>query len=510
MSNRTTNAWPRWMVALNALAILSLVGMACFAGCGGSSGDNGGGGGGMDGTMCSNTQTDPMNCGKCGNVCSAGQVCSAGACASMCGSGSTQCGQSCVNTMNDNANCGGCGKACSMGQVCSGGKCGATCGGNTMLCGSMCVDTKNDPNNCGGCGTVCSAGKSCVAGSCANVCGNETYCGGDGGSGYCANTQTDNDNCGMCGNKCPQGEVCGAGKCSNACGGGETLCQPDGGAPYCANTGSDNQNCGMCGNMCGNGQVCQGGSCQNGCVAPDGGSETLCAPEGGAPYCANTESDNDNCGGCGVVCPQGQTCQNGGCVNGCVGPDGGAETLCTPDSGPPYCADTSSDNNNCGGCGTVCGAGYVCQGGMCVNSCPSQDGSTLTLCTPDGGSPYCADTNSDPNNCGSCGKTCAMSQVCVGGSCENLGGGFLAHNIVDPSGNSYMSGWAGDNLYKVTSGGTVSTLNASSPYGGYSMAFSPVNGTLYAITSWASPTEVYTVNTATGVFTLFASLGVSV
>jgi hypothetical protein len=28
----------------------------------------------------------------------------------------------------------------------------------------------------------------------------------------------------------------------------------------------------------------------------------------------NTQTDNNNCGGCGIVCPMGTTCQSGTCM----------------------------------------------------------------------------------------------------------------------------------------------------------------------------------------------------
>jgi hypothetical protein len=416
----------RWLVALNALAIVAVVAMASFTGCGGgdsstNNNNNNNGNDAGDATTCTNTQTDPMNCGKCGNACMAGQVCSAGACASMCGANSTQCGQSCVDTKNDNANCGKCGTACMMGQVCSQGACGTNCGGGTKLCGTTCVDTNVDPGNCGGCGTKCADGKSCVMGACASICGNgQTFCpGSEGGAGYCANEQTDNSNCGDCGKACGQGQVCAAGTCGSSCGQGEKLCSGDAGS-YCANTNSDGANCGDCGVVCGQGQVCQAGKCQNGCAAPDGGVETLCTPEGGAPYCADTNSDNANCGGCGVACGQGQVCQNGQCANGCVGPDGGPETLCTPDGGSPYCANTGTDGSNCGGCGIVCGQGQVCSNGTCSLVC----GQGLTACGN-----QCVDTNTDSSNCGGCGNVCKAA--CVGGVCG--AGGCLNNGLSPPA-----------------------------------------------------------------------------
>jgi len=235
-----------------------------------------------------------------------------------CGNGSTLCGGTCVSTQNDNANCGACGTACTSGQVCSQGKCAASCGGGTKLCGSTCADTKNDPQNCGGCGTKCGAG-----------------------------------------------EVCSNGACGSTCSSGQTFCGGDGGSPYCANTKTDNANCGGCGTTCGAGQVCNDGSCTNSCGGDDAGTDTLCTPEAGAPYCANTKTDNANCGACGVTCGSGKICQNGACANACAASDGGVETLCTPDGGPAYCASTQTDNANCGTCGNVCGLGAKCIGGTC-------------------------------------------------------------------------------------------------------------------------------------------------
>lgn len=295
----------------------------------------------------------------CGTACKADEVCNAGACASKCGASSKQCGQSCVDTTNDNANCGACGNACKSGQVCSQSMCSTNCGAGTELCSMVCVDTNHDPANCGGCTKKCAAGRVCVMGTCSSVCGaGEQFCAaGEGGAGYCADVQTDNANCGSCGNECGQGQACSGGKCVNDCGQGQTLCSGDGGA-YCANTQTDNANCGSCGNTCGLGLVCQGGTCQVGCAAVDGGVQTLCTPDGGAPYCANTQSDDANCGSCGNACGGGQLCSGGFCS--C------AQGLSTCGNA---CVDLKTDVNDCGTCGTVCsGATPNCINGFCSSS----------------------------------------------------------------------------------------------------------------------------------------------
>jgi len=71
------------------------------------------------------------------------------------------------------------------------------------------------------------------------------------------------------------------------------------------------------------------------------------------------------------------------------------------------CVDTNTDPQNCGGCGKAC-SGQPCSGGKCVAMCPT----TTTNC-----SGSCIDTKTDANNCGACGKACAAGEVCTDGAC---------------------------------------------------------------------------------------------
>ena len=72
--------------------------------------------------------SDPKNCGKCGNECGQGLVC---------------CSGSCIDTKSSNLHCNGCGLACDAGKTC---------------CGGMCFNTAADINHCGHCDTVCERG----------------------------------------------------------------------------------------------------------------------------------------------------------------------------------------------------------------------------------------------------------------------------------------------------------------------------------------------------------------
>ncbi len=134
-----------------------------------------------------------------------------------------------------------------------------------------------------------------------------------------------------------------------------------------------------------------------------------CCFGGTAPsVCTNFASDVNNCGGCGVVCDLPNAvpaCTDGVCtVSSCNA--GFADCDSDPTNGCE--TDTNTDTNNCGTCGNVCPAGQTCTAGTCEVVCAPG----TTLCNG-----VCVDTNTDPNNCGSCGNTCATGQVCTGGTC---------------------------------------------------------------------------------------------
>jgi|GEM_PF-1012221 len=124
------------------------------------------------GGRCVNTQDDASNCGACGRVCmgdyDAGVVpqrCVAGQC--RCEGGMTcptPSGTRCINVNSDPANCGRCGNVCSAGAFCAAGVC--TCPAWTTSCGTTCADLFRDDLNCGRCGTACTGTDWCDRGTC--------------------------------------------------------------------------------------------------------------------------------------------------------------------------------------------------------------------------------------------------------------------------------------------------------------------------------------------------------
>ncbi len=314
----------------------------------------------MCGTSCTNTTSDPANCGSCGTACATGQLCNAGTCSARCDPPRMVCmgmggAMSCVDVQTDTANCGRCGMACAMGQSCTAGTC--ACPAGRMLCGTACADTMSDPSNCGRCGGACMVANgtpSCVAGACSVLSCSMGFddCNRMPADGCETNLATSAANCGACFMPCmlPNAmATCAGGMCAlGACNAGFANCDGTAANGCEANTSSSTTNCGTCGRACAAGQSCAAGVC--GCPA----GQTVCGAA-----CVNTSTDPNNCGLCGTVCPAGRSCVGGTCA--C--PAG--QTLCGG-----VCVNLSTDTANCGACGRACTAGMSCTAGACTGGGP--------------------------------------------------------------------------------------------------------------------------------------------
>jgi hypothetical protein len=232
---------------------------------------------------CADLTSDPANCNACGAACPVnhntptctGGVCGLGTCAANYLDCDNNPSNGCeVNLETDPLNCGKCGNACTGGQVCVNGNCGLNCPGSEVVCRigpdggvsdagtgpGYCTNLSGDPNNCGGCGAACPinnntptcSGGSCATGTCAQGYGD---CNGNPADGCEVNLETDPAHCGTCANACSVANAttgCTGGQCIiTSCTTGFGDCDMSYGDGCEANLTDDPLNCGACGNNCG-------------------------------------------------------------------------------------------------------------------------------------------------------------------------------------------------------------------------------------------------------------------
>jgi len=268
-----------------------------------------------------------------------------------------------------------------------------------------CIDPNTNQLNCGTCGHACASGETCHNGQCQTA---GQQCQAEGGT-ICGRNcltpeqlKTDPNNCGACGVICNQG-TCENGICkTTSCPQGTTRCAtaPGTGEAVCRDLMNDPDHCGACFfSACATGANCVSGTCK----CPEG-QEVL---EGSCiPICSpGTHHDLRFGTTCVPNCPGNQvnTAPSGAC--GCPTLPGGTLLVCGD-----MCVDTNTDTNNCGTCGNACTSGQTCQSGSCQCTSGQQ------LCNG-----QCVDPTSfqsDPNNCGTCGNACTSGQTCQSGSCQ--------------------------------------------------------------------------------------------
>lgn len=196
----------------------------------------------------------------------------------------------------------------------------------------------------------------------------------------------------------------------------------------CVDTDDDRANCGGCGVECAAGEQCVGGVCGGDL---DGGAVSL---EGGASDGSVLDGDTSMDG----ARPDGAL-RDGEIPDGYVG-DGGPKPGC--DVGERECdgscRDLRYDPSNCGGCGVTCAVGEVCAAGECLPSCRAP------YATCDG---QCVDPRSHQDHCGGCGNVCP-SGVCAAGACQSaVAGHVVAVGHSFASSRPLSHGLAGNSVF---------------------------------------------------------------
>lgn len=410
-----------------------------------------------EGTTCCNRscvdpQSDPANCGACGNACpvpaNGSASCEAGQCGlDSCNAGYKDCDQDLSNgceahTSTDPQNCGACGNACPVpaqaNAVCTDGVCGigqcllnyGDCDGNAQNgCETLLV---NDPAHCGSCAQSCQAvahgSAACNQGTCGVGICNTGFadCDGDAQNGCEAALQTDAQHCGACQDACSlphtmaacNGGACVVGTCAPGWGNCDGI-----NSNGCERSLSDDpQNCGGCGQSCGTpahatagcmDSACALVACTDGYADCDGNVANGCE--------VNRNTDPVNCGMCGHACPTpahaSATCNSGVCG---IGPCAAGWADCN--GNPSDGCETQTNGNDvnhcgsCGACGAVVSGSPACTAGTCTAACASG----FADCDRIYGNGCETNLQASIANCGMCGMACSFANgagACSGGAC---------------------------------------------------------------------------------------------
>ena len=388
-----------------------------------------------------------------GTGCASGKVCSVGACTAGCFVGGSFYAPAAANPANA---CQSCqpgtsttawsnvadGTSCSAGKVCTIGACTTGC----FIGGSFYASAAADPNNaCQSCqpatsttawsnvadGTGCGNGQVCASGACGTQCD-------IGGTIYTSGTVNPGNSCQSCqpglstsawsalanGTGCASGEICNAATCTAGCFIGGTF--------YGSGVANPSNSCQSCqpatstsawttlanGASCGSGVICNAGTCSNDCLI------------GGVFYTSGTVDASNSCLSCqpttstsgwssvtnGTMCGTGGECQSGACVCDATSC---AKGCCNGQTCVPWASEGSGE---CGTGGRMCGS---CPNGLCdttSGTCSCDSNTCGSGCCNGGPNGNCVPFSMEGNGtCGMGGATCgpcsAPTPVCLSGGC---------------------------------------------------------------------------------------------
>ena len=421
-----------------------------------------------------NLKTNKLNCGSCNKICpdlNGDPSCVAGLCEITCTTGFEDCDDKrdngCeINTATNSKNCGVCAKVCpaaaGYSAYCKASECGQTlCAAGKGDCNGDPVDgcettTSNDVNNCGGCGVKCEAvnanvacvNSQCVISSCQGSYADCDKATANGFKTGCeVDTNLDTNHCGGCGKLCTIANgtpKCDAGSCEiKTCSGTYDDCDGDPKTGCEVNLALNTKNCGGCG---ANGKDCgtyyphATSTCSgSACVAPTCAANYAHCTGPITNGCeTNTSSDSGNCGGCGTVCETaGAHVTSNDCVSGQCDPKCSGVYLSCDGKKPNGCeADSSTDENNCNACGTICSSAasaHVVSNDCLSGGCNPVCSGTYKDCDTSRTNGCEVDTATSASNCGGCGTAFACStaaaahvttNACSGSACNPVCNGL--------------------------------------------------------------------------------------
>lgn len=344
-----------------------------------------------------------------------------------------------TDLLGDPDSCGGCGNVCVVNHgtaACQGGLCAVN--GCEPEWGDCDLDPSNgcesaldsDPSNCGSCGDQCDAAPGGQPVCINRVCSEKACltsrgdCNDDSTDACETNLLFDADHCGYCGHVCElPGAVatCSLGECIvESCIPPFEDCDGLPGNGCETDLSRDNAlHCGACGRACsldnGSSAACRSGLCNALCDQGFGDCAQPASPEQDDGCEQDVASDPENCGSCGEQCvlPGAEAgCSGGRCV---VASCSGSTADCDADPSNGCETDLDVDLANCGACGRACAADGVaapsCSGGLCDSACQTGLGNCAKPAAPAPDDGCEQDLQTDPLNCGGCGRRCASDNV---------------------------------------------------------------------------------------------------
>ena len=261
-------------------------------------------------------------------------------------------------------------------------------------------------------GSGCEESKDCLSGNCVEQVCCDTACSGECSS--CSNAAgkctilKDGAVCGD-GDLCTIGDTCQKGKCTS---GEAKKCEP---TDECFQSAECVYATGECvdnvsaddGTFC-TGGICTAGECQAGCSI----LLTSCFGK-----CTDLSTDAENCGKCGRVCGLDDVCEQGDCSL----PTGSGTPTCSTGLADcnGICVDLTTADEDCGSCGYACAPDRNCQGGVCVKPTPVPD--TGIPSPPDASIPSPPDAHiPDAPDSGGSGTLLLLGDPCnTSGQCDS-------------------------------------------------------------------------------------------